>query len=130
MKFEQPEQPPVSSETLPIVDREAQAESMMGPKEAELARARESLIENLRVKTGLDSVTFDEVVSSMNFGDLDRVFEFKARGHKVSGTVKRAENGAGGYSEIENVLVDDVKIEKWTGLDKFVDRYKSVILGL
>ena len=124
-----------------VAKREVQAESAMGQKEAESARARESLIENLRDRAGLDSATFDEIVSSMNFSDGEMAFEFKVRGHKVSGRLERVKfklteeekgykSSFGGYSEIEEIFVDDIKIEPWMGLDKFVDRYKSVILGL
>lgn len=142
MSHELPSQSdPVSPDE--IAEREAQAESVMGLKEAEPARVRESWIEDLRDKVGLGGEIFDEVVSSMSFSDLDRRFEFKVRGHKISGKLERvkfelAKDGSeddyksnvGDYSEIAEVFVDDVKIELWTGLDKFVERYKKVILGL
>lgn len=123
-KFEQPSQlDPVSPEE--VANHEAQAESMMDQKEVD--SAREALIEALRNEVDLDVTTFNEVVSSMNFSDLNRVFEFKARGHKIYG---KLDQGSGGDLWIGEISIDGVKIESQTGLRDVLKKYKEVIMGL
>lgn len=71
------------------------AEKAMSPKDANLTRARESIIQEIKTSSGLDSEVFDGMVESVKEDDRSGFhFSFQVRGRRIEASLKDNENWA------------------------------------